>query len=99
MKYLGRLKSIIRLPNELPKLPKGKKQSHDVLPKLPKTPYDSFGSTEGRHLSEKVSTEPQPYLEVDGGLVIPFGSDRRYWWWAGGQSVTETIEELKRVYM
>ncbi len=95
MKYLSRLKSEIRLPNELSKLPKGKKQSHDVLPKLPKAPYGSFDSTEDRHFSENISPEPQPYLESDGGLVIPFGSDKHYHWWAGGQSITETIEELE----
>lgn len=39
----------------------------------------------------------QAYLESDGALVIPFGCDRRYWWWAGGQSVTETIEELEAI--
>ncbi len=83
MKYLTRLKSEIRLPNE--------------LPKLPKAPYDSFGSTEDRHFSENVSPKPQPYLEADGGLVIPFGSDKRYHWWAGGQAITETIEELEAI--
>lgn len=37
---------------------------------------------------------PRPYLEPDGGLVIPFGSDPRYHWWAGGQSVAETMKEI-----
>lgn len=36
-----------------------------------------------------------PYIEADGGLVIPFGCAPQYCWWAGGQSVTETVEELK----
>ncbi len=38
---------------------------------------------------------PRPYLEADWGLVIPFGSDRLYHWWAGGQSISETINEIK----
>lgn len=37
----------------------------------------------------------RPYFAPDGGLVIPFGSDRRYWWWAGGQSSKKTIEEVR----
>ncbi len=38
---------------------------------------------------------PKPFLEADGGPVIPFGSEGRYHWWAGGQSITETTRELK----
>lgn len=37
---------------------------------------------------------PKPYLTPQGDLVIPFDSDSRYWWWAGGQSVMDTIKEL-----
>lgn len=37
---------------------------------------------------------PKPYLEPDGGLVIPFNSDRRYHWWGGGQSITKTKREI-----
>lgn len=38
---------------------------------------------------------PRPFLDLDGSLVIPFGSDSRYRWWKGGQSISETEEELK----
>ena len=80
MKYLDKLKSLKRLPHE--------------LSKLPKAPYDSFGSTEGEHFPENISPRPRPYLEADGGLVIPFSSDRLYWWWADGQSITDTMGEI-----
>lgn len=36
-----------------------------------------------------------PYLKTDGTLVIPTGSPKRYHWWAGGQSVDETIAEIR----
>lgn len=38
---------------------------------------------------------PKPFFDADGGLIIPFGSDSRYHWWKGGQSISETEEELK----
>lgn len=36
----------------------------------------------------------RPFIDNDGGLVIPFESDSRYRWWAGGQSVEETMKEI-----
>ncbi len=36
----------------------------------------------------------RPFIDSDGGLVLPFGSDKRYHWWAGGQSVEETLKEI-----
>ncbi len=36
-----------------------------------------------------------PFFTADGTLSIPFGSDPKYFWWQGGQSVKETIAELK----
>jgi len=36
----------------------------------------------------------RPFIDTDGGLVIPFASDRKYHWWAGGQSVEETLKEI-----
>lgn len=35
-----------------------------------------------------------PYIDHNGGLVIPFRSPRHYRWWQGGQSVIETLIEL-----
>lgn len=37
---------------------------------------------------------PKPYLDKWGDLVIPYTSDSRYWWWNGGQSISETLKEL-----
>lgn len=39
---------------------------------------------------------PKPYLHRCGDLVIPFNSPKRYHWWAGGQSVGETIHEISQ---
>jgi hypothetical protein len=38
---------------------------------------------------------PKPYFHRCGDLVIPFNSPKRYHWWAGGQSVSETIKEIR----
>lgn len=43
----------------------------------------------------KLAPLKMPYFESDGDLVIPFDSDQKYHWWAGGQSISETIKELK----
>lgn len=37
----------------------------------------------------------KPYLTADGTLVIPFDSDPKYHWWKGGQSVKDTLAEIK----
>jgi len=36
-----------------------------------------------------------PHLTEAGDLVIPFNSPERYHWWNGGQSVKETLAELR----
>ncbi len=36
----------------------------------------------------------KPFIDTDGGLVIPFASDSKYHWWAGGQSVEDTLKEI-----
>jgi hypothetical protein len=38
---------------------------------------------------------PLPYFNSIGDLVIPFDADPKYFWWAGGQSISETREELQ----
>lgn len=45
-------------------------------------------------LSELEAALPKPYFRRNGSLVIPFDSPKRYHWWAGGQSVSETIKEI-----
>ena len=80
MKYLNRLKS--------------EKGLSEVLQKLQKAPFYSYCSTEGRLISENIPL-PLPFFGPDGGVVIPFGSDPRFHWWAGGQSTTKTEEEIR----
>jgi hypothetical protein len=36
-----------------------------------------------------------PFLTAGGDLSIPFDSPERYHWWRGGQSVAETMQEVK----
>lgn len=35
-----------------------------------------------------------PHLNARGELIIPITADGRYHWWAGGQSIRETLLEL-----
>jgi hypothetical protein len=39
--------------------------------------------------------EKLPFLTAGGTLSIPFDSPERYHWWRGGQSVAETLLEVK----
>jgi hypothetical protein len=36
-----------------------------------------------------------PFLTAGGDLSIPFDSPERYHWWRGGQSVAETLREVR----
>ncbi|HHT9138582.1 MAG TPA: hypothetical protein ACFYEK_15230 [Candidatus Wunengus sp. YC60] len=38
--------------------------------------------------------QPLPYLD-NGILRIPFNSPQKYWWWNRGQSVLDTLKEIK----
>ena len=42
-----------------------------------------------------VAGERLPFLTAGGDLSIPFDSPERYHWWKGGQSVAETLHEVK----
>lgn len=91
MKYLTRLKAMTDF-NEDKKTPKP--------PTLPtaltaKRAFGSFGSTEGACFQENIP-RPLPFLDADGSLVIPFGSDPRFHYWRGGQSISQTEAELRR---
>ncbi len=37
----------------------------------------------------------RPYLTDSGELIIPTDVPEKYKWWAGGQSVAKTLEELE----
>jgi hypothetical protein len=39
-------------------------------------------------------TSNRPYINARGELIIPFTADPRYHWWAGGQSIIQTLTEL-----
>ncbi|WP_458778092.1 hypothetical protein [Desulforhopalus sp. 52FAK] len=41
------------------------------------------------------SEEKMPYLTENGELIISSDACDKYKWWAGGQSVKETLEELE----
>ena len=38
---------------------------------------------------------PGPFIDEHGVLVIPFEAPERFHWWTGGQSIQETLRELK----
>jgi hypothetical protein len=39
--------------------------------------------------------ERLPFLTAGGDLSIPFDSPERYHWWRGGQSVAQTLQEVR----
>lgn len=51
-------------------------------------PSDTFSPSD----AEKGSL---PFLTAGGDLSIPFDSPERYHWWRGGQSIAETLAEVK----
>ena len=59
--------------------------------------FELFGlSGEGQKPESEAS--PLPYLK-NGDLVIPFDSDKRFYWWTGGQSIEETLKEVKESHI
>lgn len=38
--------------------------------------------------------KPRPSIDERGVLIIPHESDEKYHWWADGQSIAMTLEEL-----
>jgi hypothetical protein len=44
--------------------------------------------------SAMVALLTRPYLNEQKELIISFESDRKYHWWAGGQSILDTLREL-----
>ena len=47
-----------------------------------------------RHKPELLVLLTPPYLNSRGELIVPFSADPKYHWWAGGQSIRETLLEL-----
>ena len=48
-----------------------------------------------QQLIEKGKVKPLPYLDRNGTLIIPFDALPKYRWWSCGQSVLDTLKELK----
>ncbi len=48
-----------------------------------------------RHKAEIIAWISRPRINSRGRLIVPITSDCRYHWWNGGQSIWETIRELK----
>ena len=40
------------------------------------------------------AVQKMPYIDEHGILVMPFNCNPKYWWWAGGQTIIETLREL-----
>jgi hypothetical protein len=55
---------------------------------------DSLREQIRQHKAAVLVLLTQPHINPQGELIIPFNSDRRYHWWAGGQSIRETLREL-----
>jgi len=45
----------------------------------------------------KPLTKEKPFLKSDGTLIVPHDSDPKYHWWAGGQSIADTLAELATI--
>ena len=46
--------------------------------------------------TQHTETVVPPYIDANGRLVVPLNSDPRFWWWkGGGQSLLETLREIK----
>lgn len=73
---------------------KSEKGLSSELPKQLKATYGSFDSGEEMYFPENTPSTSRPYLDESGDLVIPFSSDPKYHWWAGGQSITDTVAEI-----
>jgi predicted glycosyl hydrolase (DUF1957 family) len=45
-------------------------------------------------VSRTQKSSNKPYIDKHGVLVIPFESEKKYHWWAGGQTILKTLSEL-----
>jgi hypothetical protein len=53
--------------------------------------------TDDTGLPQSDSAQPEhqmPYIDATRTLVIPFESDPKYHWWAGGQTIAATLTDL-----
>ena len=54
----------------------------------------SFVNAETVEQNKQSDVEPMPYLTNRNTVVIPCLCPLKYRWWAGGQSIEDTIKEL-----
>lgn len=47
------------------------------------------------HVSGWRPPSNQPLIDENGDLVIPLDAEAKYRWWQGGQSVADTLRELR----
>ena len=62
------------------------------VPSVPSVPNSSEGAV---GLPPTAAGERLPFLTPGGTLSIPFDAPERYHWWRGGQSVAETLAEVR----
>src|SRR5262245_23707193 len=66
--------------------------------KLAVKPADRLNDELRQHIreckAEVVNLLTRPHINDRGELIIPFSADRKYHWWAGGQSIRETLREV-----
>lgn len=65
-------------------------------PEEAKALLDTLRERKGEAIAYLKEAMPKPYMETDWGLVIPFDSNSRYHWWAGGQTIETTEREFKK---
>ena len=49
----------------------------------------------GKPLTWPGNPAARPYLDAQGNLVVPTNCPVKFRWWQGGQSVAQTMEELR----
>lgn len=64
-----------------------------AVPSVPSVPDEPEGEAD---MPPTAAGERLPFLTPGGSLSIPFDAPERYHWWRGGQSVAETLAEVKR---
>lgn len=68
---------------------------HGEPPDTAKALLDALRESKGEAVAYLKGALPRPLFGPDGDIVIPFLSDSCYHWWAGGQSVKDTVKEVR----
>jgi hypothetical protein len=66
--------------------------------KLAVKPADRITDDLRRHIrqckGEVLALLTRPHINARGELIIPFTADPKYYWWADGQTILDTLREL-----